>query len=84
MARKKEINNATRRHIWFDDEHWEFLIENFQPRGIGPSYVIRQVMGAWIKAQQSKAAAIASPVKGDGSSIEDVISQIQAEETPNG
>lgn len=77
MARTKEIQNATRRHIWFDDDRWEWIKENFEPRGIGPSFVIRQVMGAWIDAQKAKAAQQASPVKGDGSSIEEVIAQIQ-------
>lgn len=78
MARTKEINNATRRHIWFDDDDWQYIIENFQPRGIGPSYVIRQVMGAWVKSLKDKAEQSASPAKGNAS-VEEIISAINSE-----
>jgi hypothetical protein len=59
MIARNTNADLRRRHIWMDDDDWQWIHETFGPRNMKPSEVIRLILRKYRQGVEAKAAALA-------------------------
>ncbi len=58
MVARNPNSSLTRRHIWMDDDDWQWIHEAFADRGMKPSEVIRLIIQKYRQGIEAKRDAL--------------------------